>query len=56
MKQLQPDCGPLLTYFDYIAGTSVGGIFDLVLSHAKHPLSLFEPSASSLLKTSAQVL
>ena len=33
MKQLQPDCGPLHTYFDYIAGTSVGGIFALALSH-----------------------
>ena len=35
MKQLQPDCGPLYTYFDYIAGTSVGGILALALSHTK---------------------
>ena len=33
MKQLQPDCGPLPAYFDYIAGTSVGAIFTLGLSH-----------------------
>ena len=35
MKQLKPDCGPLETYFDYIAGTSIGGIFALALSHTK---------------------
>ena len=34
MKQLQPDCGPLQSYFDYITGTSVGAIFALALSHA----------------------
>ena len=34
MKQLQPDCGPLHTYFDYIAGTSVGAVIALALSHA----------------------
>ena len=35
MKQLLPDCGPLHTYFDYVAGTSAGAIFTLGLSHAK---------------------
>ena len=35
MKQLQPDCGPLHSYFDYIAGTSAGAIIGLALSHAK---------------------
>ena len=35
INQLQPDCGPLYTYFDYITGTSVGGIFALALSHTK---------------------
>ena len=35
MKQLKPDCGPLETYFDYIAGTSIGGIFALALSRTK---------------------
>ena len=35
MKQLQPDCGPVQSYFDYIAGTSVGAIVALALSHAK---------------------
>ena len=34
MKQLKPDCGPLETYFDYIAGTSFGAICTLALSHA----------------------
>ena len=33
MKQLQPDCGPVQSYFDYIAGTSVGAIVALALSH-----------------------
>ena len=35
MKQLQPDCSPVQSYFDYIAGTSVGAIIALALSHAK---------------------
>ena len=35
MKQLKPDCGPLETYFDYIAGTSFGAICTLAISHAK---------------------
>ena len=34
MKQLQPDCGPVRSYFDYIAGTSAGAICALGLSHA----------------------
>ena len=34
MKQLQPDCGPVQSYFDYIAGTSAGAIVGLGLSHA----------------------
>ena len=34
MKQLQPDCGALHYYFDYIAGTSAGAIVGLGLSHA----------------------
>ena len=34
MKQLRPDCGPLQSYFDYIAGTSAGAIVGLGLSHA----------------------
>ena len=34
MKQLQPDCGPVQSYFDYIAGTSAGAILALGLSHA----------------------
>lgn len=35
MKQLSPTCGPLISYFDYIAGTSAGGITALSLVHAK---------------------
>ena len=35
MKQLQPDCGPIESYFDYIAGTSAGALLTLALSHAK---------------------
>ena len=34
MKELQPDCGSLQSYFDYIAGTSGGAIFGLGLTHA----------------------
>ena len=34
MKQLDPNCGPLASYFDYIAGTSAGGICALLLGHA----------------------
>ena len=40
MKQLQPDCGPLQSYFDYIAGTSAGAIVGLGLSHANTPPEL----------------
>ena len=32
MKQIQPDCAPLHDYFDYIAGTSIGGVFTLAAS------------------------
>ena len=35
MKQLQPDCGPVYSYFDYITGTSAGALLALALSHAK---------------------
>ena len=34
MKQLQPKCGPLGAYFDYVAGTSGGAILGLGLTHA----------------------
>ena len=29
MKQLKPECGPIKSYFDYIAGTSAGSILTL---------------------------
>ena len=32
MKQLQPDCGPLHTYVDYIAGTSAGALIGLCVT------------------------
>eukprot|EP00731_Ephydatia_muelleri_P020818 Em0013g545a len=32
MKQIQPDCAPLHDYFDYIAGTSIGGVITLAAS------------------------
>ena len=35
MKQLQPNCGPIESYFDYITGTSAGALLALALSHAK---------------------
>ena len=38
MKQLQPDCAPVQSYFDYIAGTSIGAIMALALSHTKTSL------------------
>ena len=40
MKQLQPDCAPFHTYFDYVAGTSVGAIMALALSHSNTPPEL----------------
>ena len=33
MQYLQPDCSTLKSYFDYIAGTSVGCLFGLLLSY-----------------------
>ena len=35
MKQLSPTCGSLVSYFDYIAGSSAGGITALSLVHRK---------------------
>eukprot|EP00731_Ephydatia_muelleri_P020928 Em0013g655a len=32
MKQIQPNCTPLHEYFDYIAGTSIGGLITLSAS------------------------
>ena len=32
MKQIQPDCAPLQDYFDYLAGTSIGGLIALASS------------------------
>lgn len=33
MMQLQPSCKPIQSYFDYIAGTSSGGICSLILGY-----------------------
>ena len=32
MKQIQPDCAPFQDYFDYLAGTSIGGLITLASS------------------------
>ena len=47
MKELKPDCGPLHKYFDYIAGTSAGGIVTLSLMCANGNL---EATRASLFK------
>ena len=40
MKQLQPNCGSFASYFDFIAGTSAGGVATLLLGHMAAPLTL----------------
>lgn len=40
MKQLQPNCDAFTSYFDYVAGTSAGGVAALLLCHVGAPLSL----------------
>ena len=39
MKQLQPNCGSFASCFDFIAGTSAGGVATLLLGHMSAPLT-----------------
>ena len=40
MKQLQPNCDAFTSYFDYVAGTSAGGVAALMLFHVGTSLTL----------------
>ena len=51
MKELQPDCGPLYKYFDYIAGTSAGGLVTLSLASD----ATLEATRTSLFKVACEV-
>ena len=53
MKQLQPDCAPLHKYFDYIAGTSIGGILALAMVYANTSL---EGTVAGVFKVAEEVL
>ena len=39
MKQLVPDCKPIQSYFDYIAGTSAGAILGAALVYRNEPVN-----------------
>ena len=52
MKQLKPDCGPLHKYFDYIAGTSAGGLVTLSMVCAGASL---EATRASLFKAGDEI-
>ena len=40
MRELMPECCPIQSYFDYIAGTSAGAIAALVLLYTSHTLKI----------------
>lgn len=40
MRELMPECCPIQSYFDYIAGTSAGAIAALILLYTNHTLKI----------------
>ena len=52
MKELKPDCEPVHKYFDYIAGTSAGGLVTLSIACANASL---EATRASLFKAGDEV-
>ena len=52
MRELQPDCSPIHKYFDYIAGTSIGGLVALSMISADATL---EATRAALFKAASDI-